>query len=269
MFGRFKYVKRTIALLMTMVMLLFMSINAYANTEGMSEEKQIRADDFLDYYDEYAESHDNPTTKGFIQYAVDRGLIEDTPMARDTATIESYRSQFLLAVAVGRAAGLNTASDFLEHSLQDNPSDMNHGSSSTYATQILNSTEMGDIRTAFSAAVSGKNLTYHQISGSTTLNSTTDLHLAYNQVSYVAYGTRTISGLWNLTITITDRYDFQQQPWANQMTTADLVTFINNEAAAAQDAGAIVPYNIRVTVSTQCREVIIENMSVDQWNLVD
>ena len=90
-------------------------------------------------------------------------------------------------------------------------------------------------------------------SGSTTLNSTTDLHLAYNKVSYVASGTKS-NGKWTLTIKFKDTYNFEKQAWENAMTDNVVVTALNNYAAYAQDIGAIVPYDITVTVKTTFTE---------------
>ena len=81
------------------------------------------------------------------------------------------------------------------------------------------------------------------------LNSTTDLHLAYNNVNYSATGVKS-NGTWTLTITFTDTYDFDAQSWKNAMTDNALVTILNNYAAYAQSIGAIVPYNVTVTVQT-------------------
>ncbi len=81
------------------------------------------------------------------------------------------------------------------------------------------------------------------------LNSTTDLHLAYNNVNYSATGVKS-NGKWTLTITFTDTYDFDAQSWKNAMTDNALVTILNNYAAYAQSIGAIVPYNVTVTVQT-------------------
>lgn len=79
------------------------------------------------------------------------------------------------------------------------------------------------------------------------MNSTTDLHLAYNKVSYYVTGIKS-NGVWTLTITFRDTYDFEKQAWENAMTDNVVVTALNNYAAYAQDIGAIVPYGITVTV---------------------
>ncbi|MEQ2543297.1 hypothetical protein WMO27_18525, partial [Lachnospiraceae bacterium CLA-AA-H183] len=72
------------------------------------------------------------------------------------------------------------------------------------------------------------------------------LWIVYN---YSATGVKS-NGKWTLTITFTDTYDFDAQSWKNAMTDNALVTILNNYAAYAQSIGAIVPYNVTVTVQT-------------------
>lgn len=126
-----------------------------------------------------------------------------------------------------------------DHSLQDSPSNLSYSTSTTYSKQIKQSTEFKS---------KGKKLSQRTTSGSTTLNSTTDLHLAYNKVSYVAYGTKK-NNTWTLKVVFSDTYDFEKEPWKNAMTSNSAVTVINNYAAYAQSLGAIVPYKISVTVT--------------------
>ena len=57
-----------------------------------------------------------------------------------------------------------------------------------------------------------------------------------------------MDGQWKLAITFFDRYDFEVQAWKNTMTSSDIVTIVNNYAAYAQENGAIVPYDIKITV---------------------
>lgn len=177
-------------------------------------------------------------------------------------TKEGVRREFAIVADGGRALGLSTAAAFLDHSLQDNPSNLIYGASSSYAIQILNSAECAALVREFRESVTGEELLTKNKSGSLTLNSTRDLHLAYNKVSYVARGVNN-NGRWTLTITISDRYDFEEQKWKNSMTDNNLVTIINNYAAYAQDIGAIVPYNIKVTVQTTFTEYQLDNIGDD------
>ena len=67
-----------------------------------------------------------------------------------------------------------------------------------------------------------------------------------NKVINYATGIKS-NGVWTLTITFRDTYDFEKQAWENAMTD-NIVTALNNYAAYAQDIGVIVPYGITVTV---------------------
>lgn len=98
----------------------------------------------------------------------------------------------------------------LNHSLQDNPSNLSYGSTTDMAKQIAGSTECTTIVNQFKSDVTGTNYVRKTNSGTTTLNSTTDLHLAYNNVNYSATGVKS-NGKWTLTITFTDTYDFDAQ----------------------------------------------------------
>lgn len=231
--------------------------NDYNQVIGMTDEQA------LEYFNEFLASQPNTlstettvtqeTLDEFAQYAVDNGIIEDTPEQRGAITKAIVRAEFAIVVAGGKLAGFSTAAALLDHSLQDSPSNLEYGSTSDYAAQIADSSECQQIVNDFKAYVSGKHLSARSTSGSTTLDSTTDLHLAYNKVSYIASGRKT-NGVWNLTITFNDTYDFETQAWENAMTDNAVVTILNNYAAYAQSIGAIVPYNVKVTVSTTFTE---------------
>ena len=231
--------------------------NDYNQVIGMTDEQA------LGYFNEFLALQPNSisaetnitqqTLDDFAQYAVENGIIDDTPEQRGAITKAVVRAEFAVVVAGGKIAGFTTAAALLDHSLQDSPSNLNYGATSTYAAQIANSSECQQIVNDFKTYVSGKHLSARTTTGSTTLDSTTDLHLAYNNVSYVASGTKT-NGVWNLTITFNDTYDFETQAWENAMTDSAVVTILNNYAAYAQSIGAIVPYNIKVTVNATFTE---------------
>lgn len=193
------------------------------------------------------------TVEEFVQYAVDQGVIQDEPVQKAAITKAVVRAEFKAVVAGGNAAGYTTAAAFLNHSLQDTPSNLSYSSGTTYSDQIKKSSEYKSILNKFKSDVKGKKLTQRTTSGSTTLNSTTDLHLAYNKVSYTAYGTKKNS-TWTLNVVFTDTYDFEKESWKNAMTSNAAVTAINNYAAYAQSLGAIVPYKISVTVTATFSE---------------
>ncbi len=186
--------------------------------------------------------------EGFAEDAARRGIIENTPQAKAAISKALLRANFKLIADGGKLLGYTTAADLLAHSLQDNPSKFIYSSSSTYAQQIANSSECQSLIGIFKNKVNGTNLTGKIITGSITLNSTTDLHLAYNKVNYKIIGQKT-NGRWNLSITITDVYDFETQAWVNSMTDNDLITILNNYAAIAQSQGAIVPFNVEIALN--------------------
>lgn len=189
----------------------------------------------------------------FAQYAVERGAIEDTAVQKAAITKALVRSEFKVVVTGGKAKGDTTAAALLDHSLQDHPSNLSYDEYTTYAKQIKQSTEFNTIVNNFKSYVTGRKLYQRVESGSTTLNSTEDLHLAYNKISYTIYGTKT-NNVWTMRVVFNDTYDFEKVPWKNAMTSSAAVTAINNYAAYAQSLGAIVPYDIKVTVATTFTE---------------
>lgn len=82
------------------------------------------------------------------------------------------------------------------------------------------------------------------------MNSTNDLKLAYNKVSYKVTANKK-SGTWNIKIVFSDTYDFKYASWGEYsgLGSAD-ITIINNYGATAQSVGAVVPYNIDITVTS-------------------
>ena len=174
-----------------------------------------------------------------------------------------YRIAFQAVVFAGKRVGLDTAAEFLDHSLDDEPRNLVYGPTTEYAAQILNSSELSTITQKFIAAVSGKNLTYYRMTGTTTLDSTLDLMLAYNNVSYAVTGNITTFRKWSLTITITDTYDFKYTDWLTAITEVDATAVLNNLGAKAQSVGAIVPYDIQLTVNTTVLERNIETNRLD------
>lgn len=187
--------------------------------------------------------------EAFADYAVEQGIIENNAIQRSAITKAVVRAEFKTVVVAGKTAGYKTAALFLEHSLQDKPRDLSYGNTTSLASQILKSSECKKIISDFKNSVKGTNLSARRTSGSTTLNSTTDLHLAYNKVKYIISGKKN-NDTWTLDITFSDTYDFEKQSWKNAMTSNPAVTVLNNYAAYAQSLKAIVPFKIRVVVKS-------------------
>lgn len=236
---------------------IYEASSEYNEVIGMTD------DEVLSLYDEFlatrpgAVSEDQEMSQEvleeFAQYAVEQGAIEDTAVQKAAITKALVRSEFKAVVAGGKAKGDTTAAALLDHSLQDHPSNLSYDEYTTYAKQIKQSTEFNTIVNNFRSYVTGRKLSQRMESGSTTLNSTEDLHLAYNKVSYVIYGTKK-NNVWTMRVVFSDKYDFEKAPWKNAMTSNAAVTAINNYAAYAQSLGAIVPYDIKVTVTTTFTE---------------
>ena len=233
---------------------------AFVESIGMTDEE------LLDLYNDYVESNSSSNTglkkrsfmvleednsakllNGFVEYAAMNGIIRNNAAQKDSLKVSLIRAQFKAVVALSKGVGYSTASALLDHSLQNKPSNLAYSPNSKFAAQIAESRECEAIVGDFKKQVEGLDITEKIITGSTTLNSTTDLHLSYNKVSYKVAGKK-VDGQWKLAITFFDRYDFEVQAWKNTMTSSDIVTIVNNYAAYAQENGAIVPYDIKITV---------------------
>lgn len=214
-------------------------------------------DELVEIYKDYLEKIGEPiaTSKGyskevldgFSQYAVEQGIISDTAEQKAGITKAVVRAEFRILVNGGRLLGYATASDLLDHSLQDNPTNLNYNTLSDKSQQISNSSEYQEIITQFISGANANNLTSMTMSGSIALDSTVDLHLAYNNVNYTMTAVKS-NGKWIGSIVFTDTYDFDAVSWKAQLSIDTLIDIINNYAAYAESIGAIVPYNITVTV---------------------
>lgn len=231
--------------------------DSYESSIGMTDEEALQL------YNDYLSSLPNTLSESntisidyletFADYAVEQGIIENTSAQRTGITKAIVRAEFKTVAKAGTALGFTTAGTLLNHSLQDNPSNLSYGANTTFASQISKSSECNSIVKSFKSSVKGKKVSSYKTTGSTTLNSTKDLHLAYNKVSYTASGTKK-NGIWTLKIVFSDTYDFEKQAWKNAMTGNPAVTILNNYAAYAQSLKAIVPYKVKVTVTTTFKE---------------
>lgn len=197
---------------------------------------------------------------GYVQYAVDNGYIEDTPAQRASIGVAFARGILTIAANAGGLA-YPIAGEFLKHSLQDNPEDLVYDSSSSCAEKIANSTEFQAlVDDAKSFASSVESTTVGQVlTDSTTLQSTVDLLLAFRAVGYTSYLKRDSSNknLWHFKVVFEDTYDFDSGGWSDvwdELKTGGLIQggaeVLNMVAEAAMDIGAIVEYDIEVTVET-------------------
>lgn len=197
---------------------------------------------------------------GFVQYAVDNGYIADTPEQRLDLGVTAVRLMLSLAASTG-AALWPTAATFLTHSLQDNPAKITGVPSSGYSKQIKESSEFQEILDDIKVLAKGfdDNVSIYRTSGSTTLDSTPDLLLAYRAIRYNILMERDYSDhdVWRVEVVFKDTYDFDSDGWISiweEYETAGLIgaaaETLNAVAEAATDIGAIVEYDIEVTVKT-------------------
>lgn len=151
--------------------------------------------------------------------------------------------------------GLTTGSACLRHSLQDNPTNVSITASDPISKQVKNSSACKKIISEFKSYVRSHSLSARTTSGSTTLNSSLDLTLAFNKVSYVASGTVNSKGVWTLNITFKDTYDFDNTKWTNVSgLKAATINALNSYGKYAQSIGAVVPYKIQIAVKTTFSE---------------
>lgn len=224
---------------------------------GMSEQEVLALyEEYLSNTPVNLQANNGPAViEGFAQYAVDKGVIEDTPQQRANIGKAAVRSSFKLVVNGGNLVGYKAAAALLDHSLQDNPSNLSYSGSTDVGKIVAASSEYKQIVNEFRDYVSGAHLGSRTDSGSTTLNSTTDLHLAFNKVDYVARGNKNLTtGVWTLEVTFKDTYDFDHMAWSGVLSDQALVTIINNYADYAQEIGAIVPYDVKVVLTTTFTE---------------
>jgi len=218
--------KRLLCLLIVIAVLFSVSVPAFAAEEGSvasSVSENITGSKLKDYFLTYQ--------KGIIKRIV--------------------RLQFRMVAITGATLGCTTAAAMLNHALTDNPEDVKYDSSSKYAAQILKSQECEEIIARFKTNSAGKD--EYTMSGGVALNSTPNLYLAYNAMSYTATGTKT-QGVWNVTIVFSDKYDFDKMAWSKTFSANAVVAAVNNYAVYAQEIGAINNYYITVTVETSFTE---------------
>ena len=237
-------------------------IIAEQDAEAFEESIGMTDEEVLELYNEYVENNSGSTSKfrkrsfmaseeadserllnGFVEDAAAKGIIKNNAVQKLALSKSVIRAQFKLVAKAAKGLGWETASAMLDHSLQNKPSNLAYSSDSKFAKQIAESAECD----AIVEQVEGLDISEKSIKSSTTLNSTTDLHLSYNKVSYEVVGKK-VDGKWNLKITFYDKYDFETQAWEDSISIGSIVKILNNYAAYAQEVGAIVPYDIKVTV---------------------
>ena len=137
-----------------------------------------------------------------------------------------------------------TSSQLLAHSLQSNPSDVYLGGNSTTAKQIKNSREFQD---AINTIVSENyNSTLSNYKKGIIFENDMDLKLSLHNANMSVSGTLN-NGLGNLSVKITDKYDFINNPLENSKGIKNWsIDAINNMAWGAQEIGTISNFYVTV-----------------------
>ncbi len=160
------------------------------------------------------------------------------------------RASMKVVASGGRSAGFTTSADLLDHSLQDKPTPLSYGTTTTKAAQIQKSSEHKKIISDLKAKLKGTSLVTYNSSDSTALTSTTDLYLAYNKVNYSIKASKS-GNTWTVNITYTDTYDFDWKGWKSYSSslTHNAGVALNDWGYLAQKHGAVVPYTVTVKTS--------------------
>jgi RHS repeat-associated protein len=173
---------------------------------------------------------------------------------KQQAQIASNRAKWQTLSAGGRVAGFSVTSTLLEHSLQDDPSDLIFTNGSDIANKVQQSSEYNDFvdqsisiatqegKTSFTDTVTEESITFN--SG--------DLFLAVHGThSTTISGNLNDDGTWSVQTNIHDVYDFKQaQTYAeNQSIESSAAWTLNNEAYKDQESGAINNYNININIT--------------------
>lgn len=165
---------------------------AKCNTIVEAKNDDILKPELIEAYNDYLQQNaidsinDINTIIEFVDFAVDKGMIEDTVEVQNAITKALVRLSFKAVVTGGRVLGYGFAAELLGHSLQDNPARMSYSRGSTQSNQIENSNEFKQLISNIKSQLDKTTRDIWTQTGSTTLNSTTDLFLALNKVSYTA-----------------------------------------------------------------------------------
>ena len=163
-----------------------------------------------------------------------------------------YRAEFTAFALYAGTLNLPTASNYLYHSLQDNPSDRINPVGSGHSNALSLTRMYTDISRPMASAIDTANRNGRTSVGNSGSTATSvanvglDFYLTYGLISYQWGASKLSNGTWAVNIVITDVYDYQTIKKANMATSfpQKYIDLANNHAADAQSVGAIVPYDV-------------------------
>lgn len=185
-------------------------------------------------------------------------LINDNILAVNSLIIEPaalksktwYRTEFKALALYAGTISLPTAGNYLNHSLQDDPSNRLNNVGSGHAnalslTKMYTTISKGMANEIDAAHKAGKKSVGGQGSIATSIgNVGMDFYLTYGKVSYSWAAVKETKKEWFVNISIIDVYDYGKIKKVSTGFPQKYIDLANNHAADAQKAGAIVKYNI-------------------------
>ena len=200
--------------------------------------------------------------KEFVEFAIRTGLISNISIEPEVEINSSFtkdflRSQWYIASLLMDEVGLKYTSLFLQHSLCDNPSMLQYDEGTELSDIIKNSQAFQVVLDNFKQKLDTCDDNYYVESDSFALNSdnsSEDMYLALHNVNYLLTAELDESEEWQINALISDLYNYEYWNYGGSGSVPhEVVTIINNYAAASLELGAIVQYEIRVFISdTYC-----------------
>lgn len=193
----------------------------------------------------------------FSAYAVENGLIEDTPQAKATLTKYTYRGLLKIVAEGGKALGLTISHDLLLHSLNDAPTDLYFYEGDAVTKAIKSTNIYRSLVRKCKKTLRDENEDFYEGSKeSLVFVEPADLVYSLQKVDY-RISARKKDGLWKITIKFYDTYDFRSEDWKGLNLKDAAKNALNEVGVNGQKTGAIVPYDITVTTEEAYRSSFV------------
>ena len=179
------------------------------------------------------------TKEGTLVYRMQRSIV-------GTINKSIVRAEFYTGAIALYSAGYDMSGDFLRHSLNDTPSDLNFPIYSPESEKVhWSSAFQGELQKFKNSLPSYG--TYVTRKTSVALDTPTDLKLSLHNVS-ITFAAQNIYGMWRIVTEVKDLYNFEYQIYDGNGISSTFITLANDYAYAAQNTGAIVPYDIFIYI---------------------